>query len=209
NADDPTRVSYQAAQAADIERRALVARGESFCMETVLSDPRGDKLAFLREAKSAGYRVYVVFIGLESPQLSLARVLSRIAHGGHAMNGASFASSSQLPLREPVSCTVQVAPEPSKRKCRCERVASLMTRSQVSPRPSVIASPARLPTSARTSASPTALGSRRSASITCVGRSVGANRQAPGSQTSHGCGHAASNCASGVSANRCSNMEKR
>jgi hypothetical protein len=31
--------------------------GESFCMETVFSDPAGDKLAFLRETMAAGYRV--------------------------------------------------------------------------------------------------------------------------------------------------------
>jgi predicted ABC-type ATPase len=52
-------------------------------METVFSDPSGDKLAFLREAMTAGYRVVLLFIGLDSPELSQARVIQRVAEGGH------------------------------------------------------------------------------------------------------------------------------
>ncbi len=81
--EDPAGASYAAARAADAERRALVTEGESFCMETVFSDPAGDKLAFLREAMTAGYRVVLLFIGLDSPELSQARVISRVAQGGH------------------------------------------------------------------------------------------------------------------------------
>jgi predicted ABC-type ATPase len=75
--------AYRAAQVADAARRALVAMGESFCMETVFSDPVGAKLAFLREAREAGYRVVLHFIGLASPELSQARVLHRVLNGGH------------------------------------------------------------------------------------------------------------------------------
>ncbi len=57
--------------------------GESFCMETVFSDPAGEKVAFLREAMDAGYRVLLLFIGLASPELSQARVIERVAQGGH------------------------------------------------------------------------------------------------------------------------------
>jgi predicted ABC-type ATPase len=81
--EDPAGASYAAAQAADAERRELVKMGESFCMETVFSDPAGDKLAFLRETMEAGYRVVLLFIGLASPELSQARVISRVALGGH------------------------------------------------------------------------------------------------------------------------------
>ncbi len=75
--------SYEAAKIADAERRLLLADGKSFCMETVFSDPAGDKLKFLRTALKAGYSVILVFIGLECPELSLARVIQRVAGGGH------------------------------------------------------------------------------------------------------------------------------
>ena len=62
--DDPAKVAYQAAGLAELERRRLLAEGRSFCMETVFSDPAGDKLRLLKEAQAIGYRVVLVFIGL-------------------------------------------------------------------------------------------------------------------------------------------------
>jgi len=47
---NPAAVAYEAAGVADAERRLLIAEGASFCMETVFSDPVGDKRRFLREA---------------------------------------------------------------------------------------------------------------------------------------------------------------
>jgi len=77
------KFSYEAAKIADAGRRLLLADGKSFCMETVFSDPAGDKLKFLRTARKAGYSVILVFIGLECAELSLARVIQRVAGGGH------------------------------------------------------------------------------------------------------------------------------
>lgn len=45
--DSPEGVAYEAARVADTWRRDLAARGVSFCMETVFSDPQGAKLEFL------------------------------------------------------------------------------------------------------------------------------------------------------------------
>lgn len=81
--DDPAAVAYRAAELADIERRALIARGDTFVMETVLSDPHGAKLALLRDAKAAEYHLAFVFIGIPGPELSMARVAQRVAAGGH------------------------------------------------------------------------------------------------------------------------------
>lgn len=81
--EDPATLAYRAAELADIERRALVARGDTFVMETVLSDPHGAKLGLLQEAKAAGYHVALVFIGIPGPELSMARVAQRVAQGGH------------------------------------------------------------------------------------------------------------------------------
>lgn len=48
-------------------------------METVFSDPVGHKVAFMREAQDAGYRVVLLFIGLSSAELSQARVIERVS----------------------------------------------------------------------------------------------------------------------------------
>jgi len=80
---DDERRARSAAALADMERREFVSRGESFCMETVFSDPVGAKLDFLQSARREGYEVILVFIGLDSPELSLARVVQRVAQGGH------------------------------------------------------------------------------------------------------------------------------
>jgi predicted ABC-type ATPase len=81
--DSPEAGAYEAARVADAWRRDLTARGVSFCMETVFSDPQGAKLEFLKECQSNGYTVMLVFIGLESADLSLGRVMQRVEGGGH------------------------------------------------------------------------------------------------------------------------------
>ncbi len=81
--DDRAEAAYRAAQLAEIERRALVARADTFVMETVFSDPAGAKVDFLRDAGARGYHVAFVYIGLASVALSQARVIQRVAQGGH------------------------------------------------------------------------------------------------------------------------------
>jgi predicted ABC-type ATPase len=81
--ESPETVAYEAARVADAWRRDLSARRVSFCMETVFSDPVGAKLTFLKECQSNGYTVLLIFIGLESADLSLGRVMQRVESGGH------------------------------------------------------------------------------------------------------------------------------
>ena len=64
-------------------RENLLRHGVSFCMETVLSDTKSAKLDFFRLAQSLGFRVVLIHIRLESPQLSQARVHQRVNAGGH------------------------------------------------------------------------------------------------------------------------------
>jgi predicted ABC-type ATPase len=80
---DSQEAAYEAARVADAWRRDLANRGVSFCMETVFSDAQGAKLRFLRECQSKGYTVLLVFIGLDSAELSLGRVIQRVEAGGH------------------------------------------------------------------------------------------------------------------------------
>jgi len=86
----PVRSPQEAAQAdvaafrtAEELRRVLLDARVSFCTETVFSDPGGAKLEFLKQAREAGYAVFLVFIGLESAALSTARVVQRVRDGGH------------------------------------------------------------------------------------------------------------------------------
>jgi predicted ABC-type ATPase len=64
-------------------RAALVDARLSFCTETVFSDPARAKVTFLETARRRGFAVFLVFIGLESPALSIARVNQRVRQGGH------------------------------------------------------------------------------------------------------------------------------
>ena len=56
----------------------------------VFSDPQGAKLGFLRDCQSSGYTVILVFIGLESADLSLGRVIQRVERGGHDVPDAKI-----------------------------------------------------------------------------------------------------------------------
>ncbi len=75
--------AYEAARMAEAERARLFNARTSFSFETVLSDPVGEKVRFLQDARIAGYEVVVYFVGLESPRLSAARVFQRVVEGGH------------------------------------------------------------------------------------------------------------------------------
>ena len=73
----------QAFQEAERLRADLLELRVGFCTETVFSDPAGAKLDFIERARAAGFVVLLVFIGLASPALSVARVATRVARGGH------------------------------------------------------------------------------------------------------------------------------
>jgi len=75
--------AYEAAGVADELRKRMLKEGKSFITETVFSDPVGAKLAFLQDACAAGWDITLFFIGLDSPDLSLRRVKTRVQAGGH------------------------------------------------------------------------------------------------------------------------------
>jgi predicted ABC-type ATPase len=74
---------YEAAKMADSLRRELVRQRESFVFETVFFDPAGNKIAFLKDAATAGYTVIVCFIGISGPETSEQRLAMRVSQGGH------------------------------------------------------------------------------------------------------------------------------
>ena len=87
NADDLSNQldidAYAAAKVAGELRSELVKQHESFIFETVLSDPVGDKISFLKTAAATGYNVVLCYIGIPGPEVSEERVAMRVSQGGH------------------------------------------------------------------------------------------------------------------------------
>jgi predicted ABC-type ATPase len=82
---NPTASQFQANSAAWYEGKRLLERaihkGLYYAFETTLG---GNTIAaILQRALSAGHEVRVVFVGLSSPELHIARVRARVATGGH------------------------------------------------------------------------------------------------------------------------------
>ncbi len=75
--------AYEAANVAAEVRIELVRQRESFIFETVLSDPAGDKVAFLKDAAATGYSVVLCYIGIPDSNVSEQRVAMRVSQGGH------------------------------------------------------------------------------------------------------------------------------
>jgi predicted ABC-type ATPase len=73
--------SYLAADIAEFIRQRLLANGESFTYETVMSHT--NKIDFMQKAKYSGYRVYLYFIATEAPEINISRVELRVTQKGH------------------------------------------------------------------------------------------------------------------------------
>lgn len=73
--------AYKAAEIADARRSGMLAEGKSFATETVFSHP--SKLKIVESARMRGYVVIVMHVGVDSPDLSVARVRGRVREGGH------------------------------------------------------------------------------------------------------------------------------
>lgn len=72
--------AYEAAELAHRERQRRMAERSSFVAETVFSHP--SKLELLTEAQHGGYLVTVHVFAVSEDQ-AVARVRSRVVHGGH------------------------------------------------------------------------------------------------------------------------------
>lgn len=66
---------------ADFLRKELLKKNRKFSFETVFSHE--SKLAIMREAVDAGYKVYLYFVSTESPEINKFRVKARTELGGH------------------------------------------------------------------------------------------------------------------------------
>jgi len=79
--DPSPAASYEAARLAALRRDDFLARRRDFVTETVFSHP--SKLALIEAARDQGFTVIVMHVGVETPDLSVARVQARVTEGGH------------------------------------------------------------------------------------------------------------------------------
>lgn len=79
----PETVSIQAGRLMLGRLRELLGAGESFALETTLATRI--YLPFITAARAQGYRVRMLFIWLNSPDLAIERVRARVQEGGHSI----------------------------------------------------------------------------------------------------------------------------
>lgn len=74
---------HLAQKIADLMRDHYLSHHQTFATETVFSDEKGAKLAYLQRAEALGFRVVMIFVAIPSAKLSMARVSHRFQNGGH------------------------------------------------------------------------------------------------------------------------------
>lgn len=79
--DKSMEAAYAAAEIASARRAQYLGARQSFITETVFSHP--SKLAMLKAAQTAGYRLVVFHLHVASADLAVARVAERVEEGGH------------------------------------------------------------------------------------------------------------------------------
>lgn len=78
---DPTAASSRAARVALDLTRGLIDDGVSFSIETTLAGRT--HLRTIAKARSAGFKVILLYFAALSPEVCLARIARRVAEGGH------------------------------------------------------------------------------------------------------------------------------
>lgn len=79
--DASPSASYRAAEIAAERRASLLDARKSFATETVFSHP--SKLDIIADARARGYIIIVMHVGVDDPDLAVARVRGRTEEGGH------------------------------------------------------------------------------------------------------------------------------
>lgn len=93
----PEKAALQAGREAIRHIRESLKRRRSFAIETTLSGRFHFQVA--RDAKSQGWKVGLVYIGLSSPELAIKRVQQRRRTGGHHVPSADVRRRYERSLR--------------------------------------------------------------------------------------------------------------
>lgn len=78
------KMAYLPSYTATIIWEKLLLCAQKFTVETVMSHP--SKLDFMRRAQAMGFKVYLYFVTLASPEMNSMRIAERVANGGHAVS---------------------------------------------------------------------------------------------------------------------------
>lgn len=81
--DASPEASYEAAKIATTRRAKHLEDGIDFVTETVFSHQ--SKLELVNVARACGFTVIIMHVGVDSPELSVGRVSTRIEEGGHSV----------------------------------------------------------------------------------------------------------------------------
>jgi predicted ABC-type ATPase len=73
----------KAQRIAEAKRFELLEAGISHSFESVMSHP--SKVKYIVTAKNKGFYTILVFVGINDPQINIARVSARVAEGGHGV----------------------------------------------------------------------------------------------------------------------------
>lgn len=79
----PESVSLRAGKQVVARLRALIAARHSFVHETTLSSHQS--LQVMRQARSVGYHIGLIFVVLHNVELNILRVQERVRMGGHSI----------------------------------------------------------------------------------------------------------------------------
>ena len=85
---NPESVAIEAGRIMLARIRELMVQGVDFAFETTLASRSYVNL--IRAAQQQGYRVTLVYFWLNSPELAVSRVASRVASGGHGIDEATI-----------------------------------------------------------------------------------------------------------------------
>jgi predicted ABC-type ATPase len=101
----PEKATLTAGRPAVARKRELLRERQSFAVETTLSGR--SHLRDVQQAKSEGWNVGVIYIGLASPALAIARVRERRLAGGHDVPPQDVRRRYDRSLRNlAVACTI-------------------------------------------------------------------------------------------------------
>ncbi len=81
NPKDPATAKIEAGKESLRRVGALIEKGKSFAIESTLSGTAYVKV--ITRAKSLGYKVIIAYIFVDSPEVCIKRIESRVLNGGH------------------------------------------------------------------------------------------------------------------------------
>jgi len=80
---DQAAAAIPAARIMLVRVKELIAAGRSLAIETTCAGIGHTRL--MSRARDGGYRVTLIFLYLDSPEIAVARVVRRVAEGGHSI----------------------------------------------------------------------------------------------------------------------------